>query len=128
MEAVSKDSNKPTIANAREKGNTIANVSNVKGTFGIKNSGNVIIAINGARITLMNLGSIYTKAKVTATKTYVIVEIPIKCGTCAIKIKIANAFTKPIMTALGMNFITLATLNIPNNTWITPVKTVATNK
>lgn len=41
MEAVSKDSNKPTIANAKEKGNTITNVSNVNGTFGIKNSGNV---------------------------------------------------------------------------------------
>src|SRR5699024_10402769 len=87
-----------------------------------------IIAIKGAGIVLINFGTIYTINKVIATNTYVIVEIPIKCGTCAIKINMASAFTKPIMTALGMNFITLATLNIPNNTWITPVKTVATNK
>ncbi|MNP27954.1 hypothetical protein D3C76_1208930 [compost metagenome] len=39
------------------------------------------IAINGAGIALINLGTTYTINNVMATKTYVIVDIPQKCGT-----------------------------------------------
>src|SRR5699024_6568445 len=40
---VSKDSNSPTIARAIENGKIIANVSNVNGTFGIKNDDNELV-------------------------------------------------------------------------------------
>ncbi len=82
IDAVSKDSNNPTIAKAIEYGKIICSVSNVNGTSGIKNDGNVLviapksptvrksrcikivtavnntIAINGAGMDLINRGTI----------------------------------------------------------------------
>src|SRR5699024_2000208 len=99
---VSKDSNSPTIARAIENGKIIANVSNVNGTFGIKNDGNELviepkspdtckstlqsmaipvnspIAIKGVETDLMKRRTIYTIKSVIATNTYVILFIPMK--------------------------------------------------
>lgn len=47
---------------------------------------------------------------------------------CALNIKMANALTKPIITARGMNFMNLAIFSIPHGTCKTPVKIVAANK
>src|SRR5699024_340984 len=105
MDEVNKVSSNPTIERAKAYGAIIFTVSKVNGTFGIRKFGNVcviaprsptvfnftsekieivvstIIAINGAGITLINRGNIYTINKVMPTNTYVIVGIPIKCGT-----------------------------------------------
>src|SRR5699024_4567483 len=100
IDAVSKDSSKPTIAKANEKGKIIVKDTKVSGTFRIKNYGKhrdialqlptvrnstfpklgsdvkIIIAINGAGIVLINLGHAYTINNVPAQQTYVIFEMP----------------------------------------------------
>ena len=110
----------------------IINVSNVNGTFGNKNSGSVAeivpmslmffvsspsvtakivmttMATSGAGMTLLMRGNKKMMASEPATSAKMIQLSPSKFVSCAWKIKIAKALTKPTMTARGMNFINRA--------------------
>ena len=50
---------------------------------------------------------------VIMTNKYVGMEIPKICLSCVINIIIANAFTNPIITEFGINFISLPIFNNP---------------
>ena len=49
-------------------------------------------------------------------------------GSWATKIRMASAFTKPVITDFETNRITEPTLSSPKMNWITPVSTVAAKR
>ena len=68
-------------------------------------------AINGAGMAVKKRGTMYTIARVMATNTYVSVLMPRKCGTCAMKIRIAMTILSPIRkstSTVGKGMISIA--------------------
>ncbi len=61
------------------------------------------IATRGAGIAVLIFGSPYMTSSPSATRPYTAVPPPRKYGSCARKIRIASALTKPTITLRGMN-------------------------
>jgi len=60
--------------------------------------------------------------------TYIVKPAPLNSGNCAMKMRIARALTKPVMTDFETKRITSAILASPAMIWITPVSSVATSR
>ena len=67
-------------------------------------------------------------ANETAVMTYMIHVSPTKWVSCAVKIKMAKEFTKPVMTGFGMNFINFPIFKTPSKICSKPVNIVAASK
>ena len=63
-----------------------------------------------------------------ATTAYIIQPAPTKSGNCAMKMRIARAFTNPIITGRGTNFMYRPSFSTPNRIWIAPVSSVAARR
>ena len=67
-------------------------------------------------------------AKPAANITHVGMFASCKCGSCAAKIKIANAFTKPVRTELETKRISMPILHRPKTICMAPASKPAANK
>ena len=124
----------------------IWSVSHVSGTFGSNSSGRLrgnspwsptvgmlmastttaavvrTMDTSGAGITVVSFGMTYINSSPAATNGYTNQGTPIRCGSCATKIRMARALTKPTMTLRGMNRIILATPSSARTTWKMPAR------
>ncbi len=152
IRAVSNDSIKPTNASDKAYGKMIWSVSSENGTSGKKKLGNaasicpmspmtrvssekttvntviIVIATSGAGIAFVTRGNNKMMASDAATIAYMIQFCPSNCGSCAEKIKIANALTNPTMTDRGMNRNNLAIPKNPNVICRIPARIPAASK
>ena len=149
--AVMSDSMSPTSAIANAYGAIVVSVSSESGTSGMNSDGSesgsspwsptfgtaspaaitttvsTTIATSGAGTTEVHRGRKTRIASPAATSGYTSHGTPTRCGICAMKMRMASALTKPIITLRGMKRISFATPSTASRIWMTPASsTVAT--
>ena len=144
--AVMRDSSSPTSAIPSENGAMIVKVSQVSGMFGRKSSGRLrgsspssptvgtssanttttavtrMIETSGAGTTFVRRGISTMMIRPPATSGYTSHGTSIRCGSWAMKTRIASALTNPTMTLRGMNRMSFATPRTARSTWKTPAR------
>jgi hypothetical protein len=150
--AVMSDSIRPTSANASAYGAMVTRVSAVNGTSGRPGTGRklgnaplsptvgtampaarviavrMMIETRGAGTARVILGKATIRASPVMTSGYTAHGTSNSSGTCARKIKMASALTKPTMTDRGTNRISLATPRAPRITCRRPPRMTAATR
>ncbi|CAM5410838.1 hypothetical protein STENM327S_08804 [Streptomyces tendae] len=150
--AVISDSMSPTRAMASAYGATVVSVSRVKGTSGSPGTGSACgssplsptvgtampaatvttvrttMDTSGAGTTLVILGKSTISTSPATTSGYTGQGTSVISGTCAMKMRMARALTKPVITERGTNRINLATPSVPRTIWKTPARMTAATR
>ncbi len=79
--------------------------------------------MSGAGMTVVKRGKNTMIRMPTATSGYTSHGTPMRCGTCAMKMRMASALTNPTITCRGMNRMSFATPTAASRICRTPART-----